>query len=723
MTEVPPGGEERVDEISFVEEELMERRRRFGTETFDRVAEKNRPWEVVHSTRNFTARLIRDWINREQPPNEYNSSNVVLPQIDDRVTALRESLPLGDILPTEEDIRANLVAGEHWLPISQDELLSSDPEELNKDIEEGRIRHLGKEKTGFFYRRVSVSEETAERSREALASALDMSAKEIAAWVKIISKLKEQDDHSGDAKAYAFDRFQKYWKLRMETENYFTVLNSPESREGFERFGEKIEAAFESLIDVAEGRAFVNLRPIRSGGTQVVIPETKAIPNPWAMARNKGAINLALSYASNKLGLTTPEPADAKGRALRRAEIQDNLDAARAALILFEHWDYDSWYQLGIRGFERNVDQMELTPADVELLDIEGAYNDAFRFTYVALRRVGELRGDPGNKEGVRPHPRKAGPPATVDCFPILSAPVLELVPCQVLAYNKDKPDEREIIRISVSKAVFGNRFNKGKFEVERDGGTWVYEKRRLGDRRNWDSISVIDPERNELIPLEQGMQMWPLDLGRMSKDEIRKAREAGVFELAQGASTNAFEIPYGLEMYFAYQIYVEATRADYLEQLKEYTGTDKLLSLNKVIDITLGMMAEVYNLDKETSRLLNDYVRVMLIAGLGSAIIERQAAEDSESYERAPQVPHVVKYGKKDTKIVLEDVCRTYGFLTFIRGGGKIEMAPHQKALFDYIIDKRAAPRPGQLRKLIPGWFSEEQEEKIAFMYPLGIR
>jgi len=655
---------------------------------YTEMAEQVDPAKVRHETRMFSAVNLINWHEFRKSPNDYLIDYNILPSLISRVNKLRISKPLGLEDYSDKEKRAG----------------------LDKP-------------------RTEESPDAVRDRRNSLIREYESSAKEVRALQEVISSTQEQDLWSVDVEKYMIDRFLRLGKSLLESGHYRTILNLPSSYENkeknieFEPFGEKIEKAFNAWVEVAEGRAIVELEVQKEDGTKV--KEPRVLPNIFAMPRNRGLEALSIDYVANRIGYTfNPQKSDLELNeeegAIKSFEKFDNRVATLGGLLLFRHWDFDAYYGLGTQGFRRNVGPKAISPEDISNLSLEITFGDVTKAILFEGRRLSEWTGF---KEKHRDHPRPVGSPATLGCYPMLTSHALDLMTIEVLGKNKDHPDETQKIGISIYNSVYGNgeaqreRQEKSIYGKENNLVTWTYNKaRRLGDDGIWDNITVLDGGK----VINKGDIVY----SNLSESE-RAAKLSGakgkVLEVALGTPTFADNVPVGLQQYYAGKdLYVNFMRTDFNRLYEEILGGHFLRGMNKGIDVALGIMATGQNIDKKTLAKLNDYIRITFLGGTAAAIIKSVGSGSiprGDTMERWNQVP-----GGKDKEVVasMESAALITGFVRVKEPiGDRLDWDDTKhKDLYDRIIKERKAPTPFELEGT---FFTTEELRKIKPLYPLA--
>lgn len=561
--------------------------------------------------------------------------------------------------------------------------------------------------------------DTDEEKRERLGHECRRLATEINARTSLVAKLAEQDVFAGDAEKYTVDAFIRLGKLQMEAKNYGIILNSPETRERLGHFGEKVEKAFWGFVEIAQGKArgfyIVSYNHERARYERMETYIDKKLPNLFAIPPVRGLMETAIegyiiprSIGERPVEELVGEDERDKTRYIRHLEHSDNRSAAFLGLLLFRHWDLDAFYSVGREGFEDIPDISRLTADDIANLALELSWTDGAKLMHPEIRRALEYgrfgKGERGELTYIRrEHPRPAGTPITLGCYPILSTHALNIMTTEIVAQNRDNPSEKKKIPISVWGLVTGDsvtRREKGRHV------TWMYERKRLSEVK-WDEIEILEHRLGELPPEE---------------------RRKEVAQIAFGIMTNAYEVPYKFQGFLSYKnMFAEFTRTDYLQQYQEIVTSDKLLKLNKPIENALKFMATGYNISPETLEKLTDYVKMAFLAGLAASIVthsQRGGTKVGEELERAPQIMYSGTTDKEGLKRNLIEASAISRFLNFERKGlaRDLQLAPTEDRFYEFVVNNRRAPNPFELEKEgIRGWFTREELAEIAPLYPLA--
>jgi hypothetical protein len=653
---------------------------------YTEISHRTDPQEVRHDVRMLSAiSEYLDW-KADVRPNTYLFQNVIIPGLAQRANQLEISFPLGFGDYRREDKEAGL--------------------------------------------------DNDHQKREALAAEYLRAARELQARLMLGEKITEQEMFGGDVEMYMERAFVDLRKLKLGSENYAIILNLPETYPGFERFGTKVEQAINLWKNVAEGNAEVDVVLKKPDGQTKT--ERRRLPNPFAQPRNEGLMELIMDkYIIPNMGAKNPLPHDGgsdpdKVLAVQKLERSDNLAAAVEGLLLVQHWDLDTKWGISSAGYKHAP-----TNEDVRQFSLDLNWKDDGKVAYPEMRRQSEWSGLGVDKETGQPkerrhHPRSVGSPATLGCYPILTDSAVDIISFDVLAdgtfvneKTKKAEEGRKKLTISVAEAtwpqetevkvedgrevVYGKITRLIKPEEAKEAYPVTYEYKRLGlGEIPWDDIRVFDAGGDVL-------------------DILATSGPAAASELLgyTGIRSVAFEVPYKLQGYYAHKdTYSQFTRTDYLKQYEEVVKGDRLIKMNKGIDLALGIMASGQNLDDETVTSLSDYMRTVFLGGLGTSIVRRgpHGVKVAYNLEQRAQVPFNTTIDKGTVVNDLTDACRVSQFLPVIEEEGKpLKLDTRCDKLFKHIIDNGKAPTPFELKALgFDGWFSDAQLEKVRPLYPL---
>lgn len=450
---------------------------------------------------------------------------------------MRRLLPLGDVSPTVEEIRAGLVAYKGTLKeaLSDDDQLilkeatpTLDADEVDrlrasgelpisfKVEEEITVRRRGVpvpipvEVWYFAGRRegildkergrpvliteIEVDGQDAREKRLKLATEQDRSRKEVSAYANLLAKREEQHVFRWNETAYAEQMFKRFGKIIMLARHYKEILRSPETRPEFARFGRKIEIAYEALDDITEGRAVVEMMDPATGEMKPYI-----LPNIFAYGQNKTLEELALYYMRERVSAEAPMRDDivpGENPDLDAANEFDNYAASVVALFFADHWDLDS---------EKAFD-LDYSPEGRinEIRQYAVGFGDFAKVQWVGLRRRKERFGDPLGQVGragllasgkeKRPYRRAAGAPMTIGVLPQGPGNFLRALPLDVVATNKKTGKKKKII-IYGDQLAYGTHYHgeptpaqanrspkSAKRNVWFDGGRYWSEVRKAND-------------------------------------------------------------------------------------------------------------------------------------------------------------------------------------------------------------------------------------------------
>lgn len=670
--------------------------------SYAEMAQKLEPVAVRHDTRMFNATNMLLWYEHRKAPNDYFINYSVIPSLESRAMQMNISLPLGLSKYTKDEQKLGL----------DTELPGEDPG-------------------------------SARKRRKELAGEYKSSSKEIRAVQELLTVEMEQEIFEVDIQQYMVNRFLRLGKAMYESGHDGKILNLPPSYENhelgaeFEPFGEKVEKAFNAWIEVAEGRAVVDVKVMQVDGSMGT--EQRLLPNHFAMPRNRGYMDKVIQgYIVPKIGLTF-KPKDAEDNPKQETEITDKEEAVLAlekfdneaaaimALVMFRHWNFDGYYGLGQEGYTRNVGVVgEITSQELKHMKMDVVWGDITKAIMFEGRRQAEYRGGPGKTEGRRDHPRPVGPPSTLGCYPMLTSHSLDLMTVQVDATNVNKPNERQKIDVSVYDFVYGDgesvrersEENETKGYGKKDKPVrWKYKKaERLGDPRIWDNAEM-----------RWGLEMVGISsLEGMSPEEKKQKLgelEIKVLDVVMGTPTHADNVPVGLQQYYAGKwMYEQLTRTDYQQQYNEIISTDLLKKMNKGIDIGLGIMATGQNIDKKTMKKLNEYMRITYLGGFEASITRHVGGRGIPEGEEMENRAQVIPYGTKPEQ-AMENVAMAAavsGFIEAKEQEGKLldwKYDSH-KNLYEEIVHNRQAPTPFELEG---EFFTTQELVQIKRMYPFA--
>lgn len=700
----------------------------FGAEAggYTEVARKSTRAEVRHDTRMLMSQMEYFWWDNEQAPNTYLLDQGIIPNLHSRARQLEISIPLGFGSYSKRDQEAGI---------------DQDP-----------------------------------RARTELVHELDRSRLEITARRFLVGKMIEQDIFAGDVEEYLVNYFLRLGKARMDSKHYGVILNLPETYPGFEPYGEKVQKAIDLWRNVAQGKATIDVTTEnRSDGTETT--KTVKLPNLFAVPRNDGLLNITIDhYILANIGTNDPEVAgEAKNGAndaLKALEAMDNHSAAITALLLIKHWDLDVEWSLSREGISQ-----ELTEDDISNLALELSTKDSEKAAFFELRRALEWAGNP-NYEGRRDHPRVAGPPSTLGCYPRLTTDALSILSTQVIAVREVGDGAIEAPDVTVLKAFgkvagvdlddieLGTRLNlsaKQSEELIKALKSKGYLVAHINPENldtvadllltaRWKKINMSIKDQvwggGEITRTESGKKVvWqytPTTLGEIPWDNILiydangevmdlTPSPEGAIENADefldyllGVQTDGFEVPYKLQGFLAYKfLFTQLMRTDYTDQFNEIASGKLLLKINKGIDNALFIMMNAFNLDQELTIKLSNYIRTVYLGGLAASIIGTGVAGKGASHklENQPQVPDTqLKSGQ--VRVAIENAARSARFLPFVEEPGKQnELVEPYKTLLTEIIENRKAPNPFELSSLNINIFTPEELEQLKPLYPLIAR
>lgn len=544
-----------------------------------------------------------------------------------------------------------------------------------------------------------------------MAQVLQGSCDEIQARAALAKKHQEQMVFSGDVEAYTFTYFTRFGKLRMPTNDYRVILEAGATAETLAPFGEKVEAGFRAYKDIVDGKANVRL----ANGKE------KTFPNIFGMPPNRELLLQAIAlYVGPKIKEAAPrkvEQPDPQDEVLDLLDTEDTVNAAILALELFDHWDYDLNSAIARASSGKVVlDRDPFTAEELADLNME-TYRDPTKL-YIEIRRAMEWGRTKMTGEGLsgrREFPREAGNPMSFGCYPILTAPALDMIGCEMpLSEDQRKQILDQIPQgmrsgvviprkapMTIHDRVFGNQ--QGEFTTKvslKVGGITIdaainYEPVNLRDRSLWDSAQIINVDTD---------------------DEV--------LEFATGATTEAFEVPYKLQLFCVFSgIYREVMRTDYDKLYAEVIATSKLSGMNKKIDIALGLLARGYGLSEDTTNKLSRYVRCVFLGTLAASVVEIGGFSDKQkSRESGNQIN---QYGTKpvrgdEAETAILEAARVASFLPLDEETGDIK--EEYKNLVKTIRKQRRAPLPAECKLGERDFFNQDDLESLAALYPLGL-
>lgn len=595
-------------------------------------------------------------------PNSYVITNVVARGLMEREQMLRISLPLGFTDYTDAEIAADL---------------ATDKEKRDRLADEARVGY-----------------------------------RETQARLALILKLEEQDAYSADVGTYLKDLFLKLGKVRFDAEFVATILNMPETYPGFEPLGEKVQKAINLWRNVALGEATVDIK-IKDPKKDEEVLKRRYLPNVFALQRNEGLLDVVMEhYVMPNIGtsLTQSDADESKMDALKSLEVLDNLDAAILALFLIQHWDLDVEWSIGTEGYKKNP-----TADDLRNLAMEITQKDSAKAMYVELRRAKEFYGGKFyDLSGRKPkdHLRSVGAPASLGCYPRLTADALTVYDVEVLAtgtyIDKDgKPQTKTAeISVSVTDLVWG-----GGRVSRYEGGHWIewkFEEKGLGEVP-WDEVTVFDANDEVLEIIASTQENDAL----IEKDKDGK-KVTSPLEVGLGISTNAFEIPYKLQGYYAGRwMFDQYTSNEFMKLFSQIVEGEDLWKMNKGVEVAMGMLSGRFNISFELSSKLINYMNTVFLATIAVSV-------DADSYDIEPEKRSQTSYlsrwehaGKAAKKLI--DRAKTTQFLPIDQKTGEIETV--YSTLYDKIVKDRKAPRPSESKL-----FSTDELKALEPLYPLGV-
>jgi len=560
-------------------------------------------------------------------------------------------------------------------------------------------------------------------TREKLVATIRDSASEIMARKTVVEKLDEQLAFADDVDAYCVTAFTRAGKKRVNARQYGEILRTRETAGEFEPFGSKVAKAIEAFKEVAEGKAEVRLtkEDAERYGFEIEADEIQGtLPNIFALPLNFGLLELSMEkYVATRIGYKIPETDEAK----RALEIKDNLDAAMTGYILFRHWDYPLVYALGTKGIGKALDPSDITEKDMSLvnLDIGRQGTDASKLI-IEMRRMMESSGgqEPYSKDETREHPRAAGALASLGCYPTLTAAFPQLTMIEGVEITRQKPDGEQVkkrIKMTIDMLCFGD----GKVQVlERvdENGNSLAEPRLVG--YDYEKIPLTKIPWDKIVSIgyieESARDARGRPITKIALTEEGKRALA----VSLGVNADAFEVPYKLEQYYAaLWMFTNFMRTDFVNLYTEALGggrtPDLLVKMNKAIDVALSIMGEAYGLDEELTKKLNNYVRVVFLGSIGSAItvMPKDMATTGPRRKR----PQVSELSRKETiEVNLIRAAIVTGFLTTELTQEGMSVVKEQEDLLKQIINRKIAPTPNKL----PTWFTRAELIRLAPLYPL---
>jgi|GEM_PF-3374403 len=560
--------------------------------------------------------------------------------------------------------------------------------------------------------------------RENIAEELGRVREELQARMALLRKFYEQETFGGDLDQYA-QLFVKVGKEFLASRNYSIILNLGPTVEGLAPFGEKIEEAFRAWKDIGDGKAEVTIDGV-----------TKKFPNLFGMPANRGLLEIAMrEYVIKRIAdKAEGRSHDQLTDSLLRLEEMDNRSAAILGLQLFRHWDYDANSAIASKRegmavlFEGVFDMSDLN------LEAGALSKDSVKLKYFEVRRQLDATSDGKNP---REHMRAGwGNPITRGCFPVLTAPALDIISCDmVLSQEQRSTIENEIsgrldpgekadipykTKMTIHDRVFGNEGKRDEDRYRTDVEVTVrcpngetrkevvniaYQPTRLGDSQLWDSAQII---------------IHP---------EFVNNKDNKVWQFAFGAQTEAFEVPYKLQIFCVWRsIYQMVMSEKYKEQFKasiDVGGDNLLLKANRPWDVGLTILLESKGIRGELARKLNNYTRAVWLGGLAAAQVKGKDGAGPEEEGTLVQ-----DSGETYLNQVLQELsnaaARTKFLPTETKGADRGKVKGGWWGLVEEVARKRKAPRPSECfvgqarnrRKL----FSEEEIDRLRILYPLGV-
>ncbi len=561
------------------------------------------------------------------------------------------------------------------------------------------------------------------KQREDIARELSEAREELQARMALLRKFNEQETFGGDLDQYA-QLFVKVGKEFVASRNYSIILNLGPTAEGLAPFGEKIENAFKAWKDIGDGKAGLTINGI-----------TRKLPNLFGMSANRGLLEFAMrEYVIKKIAEKVPRSSHGPlTESKSDLDAMDDFSAAILALELYRHWDYDANSAIASKREGRAI--LSEGVVDISDLNLEaGALTKDTAKLFIEVRRALDATPD-----GISPreHMRAGwGNPITRGCYPILTAPALDIISCDmVLSEEQRSIIQNEIvsrlnsgeiaevpfkIKMTIHDRVFGNEReseeDRYKTDVEviiktPNGGTRkevvtiAYEPTRLGDKQLWDSAQIItDPE--------------------FVNNEDNK-----IWQFAFGAQTEAFEVPYKLQIFCIWRsIYQMVMTENYKQQYKDVVdvgGANLLLKLNKPLDVGLTILLESKGIKGELARKLNNYIRAVWLGGLAAAQVKGKDAAGPEEGGTLVQNSDEIHLNQ-----VLQELSNAVARTKFLpvesKGADKGKVRGGWWGLVEEVAKNRRAPKPsgcfvglGVNRRRL---FTEKEIKELRVLYPLGV-
>lgn len=663
--EEQPLGQEQLDPQKLLEAQA----RMWGRQEFH---EQLSPQEVRVEAMVTVDGAINSYYEDGIAPNQYFYEHSLYPSVRKRIERIDVAIPEGRVTPTDEEIRAGLVAGSHQIPVSIDRVVKMMTEDnIVPDPQQGVWRKNGQRIAGYrddrglvailqgkspsevvprnMYMVYEVSPEAAQDNRDRLKEEIERQFLQIRSHVKFLNVVSYQDLLSKDVGNYAERRFLQVGGQWMVSRYIGEMLNAPESRPGLMPRGDKLTEAFDAWRDIMEGRAVVKFQ--KEDGTST---EPMILPNPFAQKENWGLRQLCQDYVMKRIA--QKREADIKNRNehiyplpkyLETVDNEENKTIARLAELLADHWDFDAAYGIDVWKYPTGESEWHM----------EGAYTDtAIKLYYPTIRMANERYGDnwfkvleDSSKLPDRDHPRKTAV-FTLKTLPQMSSHFLDVTMTDVVVTRPDGKREKQ--RVTLDQAAYGTRKPDGKREIitrgskkysilRKDGRSYEYEVVGL-QNINWDDIQLLLIEKtgNEKLVTDsfsrKKAQLQPVEMldGDQPKTKRQLAAE-GIrqLEFAMGTNTNADKIIKALFEYYMYLgVYKEFTRSDYGAQYKEYTAGGKLKDLNKQISSAMVLPKIIHGLSKTTGEKLEEYCRISLCAGCVSNLVDQEGEKAKNS-------------------------------------------------------------------------------------------
>lgn len=543
--------------------------------------------------------------------------------------------------------------------------------------------------------------------RDRLVEELEKARDEASARMALNRKLiNEQKPVSGDIDSYA-QSFLIRGKELVATNNYAIILNAEPTIDGLTPFGRKVATAFSAWRNIGRGKAEILLED----GTK------KHFPNIFGLPANRGLLEHAMGlYIIPKIaeGATTQANDN-----LLELDDADNEAAAILALELFQHWDYDA---MSAMASKETGESLLAGIADITDVNLEaGALTKDTAKMILEVRRALEATSGGEHREHMR---GGWGNPITRGCFPILSAPALDVISCD-MALTEDQRNNIQSgvhlsegetltvphkIKMTIHDRVFGDEENGENRYVTRVPVTikdsngeerkeWIisdYAPTHLGDRSMWDSAEIIYEAEGDFL------------------------------RFTYGAQTEAFEAPYKLQVFYIWKsMYQFIMTENYKQQYKAATdvgGENYLLKANKAWDTGLGILLESKGITGELARKFNNYTRATWMGGLAAAQVEGHV-------NTGPEEGGTLIQGGEEVYLnqVLQELSNAAARSKFLpiatdgRDRGKVRGG--WWGLVERIAKSRKAAKPSEC-VLADGskLFTPEELDRLKPLYPLGV-